>query len=131
MKLREARAYRHKIEGAASSQTDEQALENIDLFPHWQADEDVVKDYRCQDEGILYKCIQPHHTQADWKPKDTPALWKKVSVEEFPEWVKPTGGHDAYNKGDKVTFQSEHYISTIDGNVWSPVEYPQGWQKVS
>ena len=42
--------------------------------------------------------------------------------------MQPTGAHDAYNKGDKVTFEGKHYISLIDGNVYSPTAYPAGWQ---
>lgn len=46
-----------------------------------------------------------------------------------PEWVQPTGGHDAYNTGDRVTFEGAVYTSTIDGNVWSPTDHPAGWTK--
>lgn len=28
--------------------------------------------------GILYECVQPHTTQADWSPDETPALWKRI-----------------------------------------------------
>jgi hypothetical protein len=44
-----------------------------------------------------------------------------------PEWVQPTGAHDAYNIGDRVTFQGAVYESLINGNVWSPAVYPAGW----
>ena len=27
----------------------------------------------------LYRCIQPHTSQADWKPVDTPALWVRIN----------------------------------------------------
>lgn len=50
--------------------------------------------------------------------------------EEYPQWVQPTGAHDAYNTGDKVTYNGKHYQSTINGNVWSPDAYPAGWQLV-
>lgn len=50
--------------------------------------------------------------------------------EEWPEWVQPTGSHDAYNIGDKVTFNGKHYTSKIDGNTWSPEAYPDGWEAV-
>ena len=50
--------------------------------------------------------------------------------EEWPAWVQPTGAHDCYNIGDKVTYNGKHYTSTIDGNVWSPDAYPAGWQLV-
>ena len=50
--------------------------------------------------------------------------------EEWPAWVQPTGAHDCYNTGDKVTYNGQHYVSKIDGNVWSPEAYPQGWEAV-
>lgn len=50
--------------------------------------------------------------------------------EQPPEWVQPTGSHDAYNTGDLVTFEGQVYRSLIDGNVWSPTAYPAGWELV-
>ena len=49
---------------------------------------------------------------------------------EWPEFVQPTGAHDAYAKGAKVTYEGRHYTSLIDGNVWSPADNPSGWQEV-
>ena len=49
-------------------------------------------------------------------------------MDEWPEFVRPTGAHDAYAKGAKITYRGKHYVSLIDGNVWPPDEYPQGWQ---
>lgn len=48
--------------------------------------------------------------------------------DEWPEFAQPTGAHDAYQTGDKVTYNGKHYISTMDGNVWSPDAYPAGWE---
>lgn len=42
---------------------------------------------------------------------------------------KRTGAHDAYNRGDKVSYNGKHYISTIDNNVWEPGVY--GWEAVT
>lgn len=50
--------------------------------------------------------------------------------EDIPEWVQPTGAHDAYQTGDKVRYNGVVYESLIDGNVWSPEAYPQGWRVV-
>ena len=44
--------------------------------------------------------------------------------------VQPTGSHDAYNIGDMVIFEDKVYESVIDGNTWSPTDYPQGWLKI-
>jgi chitodextrinase len=124
-----AREYRAKIEKAAALQSDEDALESIELFPKWEAGIAVAIGERYQYNTKLYKVIQAHTTQADWTPDITPALFKEVSLDEFPEWVQPTGAHDAYNKGDKVTFEGKHYMSLIDGNIWSPAAYPAGWEE--
>nr|DAH24304.1 MAG TPA: hypothetical protein [Caudoviricetes sp.] len=51
-------------------------------------------------------------------------------VEEYPEYVKPTGAHDAYNTGDKITYNGKHYECIFDGCVWNPDEYPTGWKEV-
>ena len=58
--------------------------------------------------------------------------WREV-VEEgaTPEWVQPTGAHDAYQTGDHVMFEGAEYKSLIDGNTWSPTDYPQGWEKIN
>ena len=128
MNRQEAIAYRAKIERAASFQDDETALHPIELFPKWRPDIAVLADERYQDEGILYRCIQAHTTQANWKPKDTPALWTVVSLEEWPEWVQPTGAQDAYNKDDKVSHNEKHWISDVDANTWEPGVF--GWSEV-
>ena len=48
--------------------------------------------------------------------------------DEWPEFVQPTGAHNAYNTGDKMTYNGKRYISTMDGNVWNPDAYPAGWE---
>lgn len=107
--------------------TDESALESVDIYPEWKADTEYTIGYRVAFGGNLYKCVQAHTSQADWTPDATPALWTRVSIDEWPEWVQPTGAQDAYNTGDKVSHNEKHWISTTDGNVWEPGVY--GWQE--
>lgn len=128
MTREQAWAYRQTIENAAALQTDEAALENIYLYPIWKADINVMEGERFRYEDTLYKCNQAHHTQADWTPDATPALWSVVSLDEWPAWVQPTGVQDAYNKGDKVSHNDKHWISDVDANVWEPSVY--GWTEV-
>ena len=115
------------IRAARETATDETALTGIALYPYWKADEAVKKGDRKQYNGLLYKCIQAHTTQADWQPDITPDLWVVVSLEEWPEWVQPTGAHDAYAKDAKVTHNGTKYISDVDSNVWEPGVY--GWSE--
>jgi len=48
----------------------------------------------------------------------------------IPLWVQPTGAHDAYELGALVIFEGQVYRSLIDANVWSPTDYPAGWEGV-
>ena len=105
---------------------DNTALRMVEFYPEWATDTAYTAGHKVQHGGTLYKCVQAHTSQADWTPDATPALWVKVSLDEYPEWVQPTGAHDAYNIGDKVTYNGQHYVCTSDGNVYAPDVY--GWQ---
>ena len=117
MKYKELVKY---LKSARITADDATALSGVELYPHWTTDLAVTEGERLQHNGILYRCVQAHTTQPDWTPDITPALWVVVSLEEFPEWVQPTGAHDAYNTGDKVTHNGVKYVSTVDANVWEP-----------
>lgn len=52
-------------------------------------------------------------------------------AEEYPEYVQPTGGHDAYNVGDKISYNGKKYECLANGCVWSPKDYPQGWKEIT
>lgn len=108
--------------------TDETALEAVDIYPAWRTDTAYTVDERIAYNGLLYRCVQAHTSQAGWSPDLTPALWTRVSVEEWPEWVQPTGAQDAYMAGDKVSHNGKHWISAVDNNVWEPGVY--GWTEV-
>ena len=123
-----AKQLRSLIEGLAVSLDDATALTGVELFPMWASSTDYSVGDRVQYGGVLYKCVQAHTSQLDWIPSVTPALWTAVSVEDFPEWVQPTGSQDAYAKGDKVSYEGKHYESTVDANVWQPTVY--GWEEI-
>ena len=121
-----AKQLRQLIEQLSVTLDDETALTGVELFPAWVVGKAYAVNDRAQYNGTLYKCVQAHTSQSDWMPSATPALWKTVSVDEYPEWVQPTGAHDAYNIGDKVTYNGQHYVCTSNANVYAPDVY--GWQ---
>jgi chitodextrinase len=127
--LERARKLRRLIEQGSISLDDESALEGVELFPNWETDYAYSVGDRVQHEDVLYKCVQAHTSQDSWTPDLTPALWTKVSVDEFPEWVQPTGAQDAYSIGDKVSYDGKRWISEVDANVWKPGVY--GWGEVN
>lgn len=130
---------------AVYNETDIQTvLDNLDLYPPFEVGISVKNEadspndipYRCKDfdhdnELVLWEAVQSHTTQADWRPKDVPALFKRVALEgEIPVFVQPLGQFDSYQTGDLVHFPlitDPVYESNIDNNVWSPIAHAQGW----
>lgn len=54
-------------------------------------------------------------------------------AEDWPEYVQPTGAHDAYHNGDKITYNGQHYTCIApEGTacVWDPDTYPAYWRLV-
>ena len=126
--LEAAQKLRAAMDIAGAKLDDATALDAMALYPLWAQDTQYSVDMRVRYENKLYKCIQAHTSLFNWQPSATPALWKLVSVEEWPEWIQPTGAHDAYAKGDKVTHSSKKWTSDVDANVWEPGVY--GWTEV-
>lgn len=133
-----ARELRSIIETAMTSVSDEVALSAPELFPAFDSD---GHNYTVGDkftyDGVVYKVLQAHTSQSDWTPETAPSLYAKVLIptdEEgqqtsIPDWEQPDSTNP-YMIGDQVYYDGAVYESTIDGNVWSPTDYPQGWKLV-
>jgi hypothetical protein len=97
------------------------------LFPAFRVGEAVTLDERRQYQGVVWKVAQPHTTQADWQPDLVPALWLRVNPPDvILPWVQPQGSFDAYQIGDKVTYNDQTWICTAANNVYAPGVY--GWE---
>lgn len=135
MKRSHALKLRARIEQAAVSLPDEDALEAVELFPAWTAETAYTVEERIRYGGKLYRCEQAHTSQAGWEPPNVPALWTEVAKPgEIPVWKQPTGAQDAYNKGDKVWYPERDttiYVSLLDNNVWAPDTGPGIWEAVT
>ena len=112
--------------------TDTQAYTFRYLFPTFEIDKVYEVGERIIYEDKFYKVITTHTSQADWTPDVAVSLFVEISdpAIEYPEFKKPYSAETAYNTGDKITFEGNKYISTMDNNVCSPTEYPQGWELV-
>lgn len=123
-------AMRKLLASQTDDLSDEEALEVEECFPTWESliGKTVESGKRVWDDGHLWRVLQTHTEQTDWRPGDTPSLYTRVSIEEWPEWVQPTGAHDAYMTGDKVTHNGKRWESEIDYNVYEPGVY--GWKEV-
>jgi len=103
--------------------------EEILLDEGWLPLEDNPPEYDVETQ-YLAKVIQEHTSLENWVPSELPALYLNLMPENvIPEWVQPTGSHDAYNVGDKVIYKGKVYECIINDNTWSPTDYPQGWEE--
>lgn len=135
-RLQMAEQFRRALQMFAASLPDEQALEIATVYPVYEVGKAYTVGefftYGVNDvnDPQLYKVVQSHTSQADWKPSETPSLYEPIGLnkEGYPVWSKPSGSHDAYNIGDIVDYNGTLYKSLINGNVWSPEEYPTGWE---
>ena len=126
-------------------------------YPIWTQPLCAVDAYNLGDivsyNGKLYKSIINANV---WAPDVYPAGWEEYTestsggdsgetgggdsgttepetppTETIPDFVQPTGAHDAYKKGDRVKFEGKIYESLIDANTYSPSAYPAGWKEMT
>lgn len=67
---------------------DSRALKFKSMYPVWAVGIEITQEMinegknRYQCDGILWKCIQPHTTQENWRPSiHTASLWTAVNEE--------------------------------------------------
>lgn len=119
---RQAIAYRRQMVAGARDITDEEALSVPMLFERWEADKEYTAGTRLYHDGVLYRVLTDHTSQADWEPKNAVSLYAEVLIPDpdvIPEWVQPDSTNP-YMKGDKVRHNDKIWVSTVDNNVWEP-----------
>lgn len=135
--IEQAQAIREAMDVAGAALDDELALECVHLYRAWEVNrnytvgEFLTYGVNSVNDPQLYKVIQAHTSQMGWTPDVAVSLFVAVGLntDGYPVWSQPTGAHDAYNKGDVVSYNGVLYVSLIDGNVYSPDVYPAGWTK--
>ena len=106
-------------------------LQNIDRY-HIEGkltDEDREALYALAREGA-----QPVYDYA----AEIEAIWAAIHAlqgqtpdpDEWPEFVQPTGAHDAYGVGAQVTYNGQRYRCKLANCVWSLDAYPDAWELV-
>lgn len=138
-KIQAAEQLRRCIQMFAQTLTDDKAMEIATVYPAYEVGREYNVGFMFSygENGVgdpqLYKVVQKHTSQADWVPDATPSLYEPIGLNEtgHPVWSRPSGAHDAYGIGDIVDYSGVLYESLIDGNVYSPEEYPAGWKKIS
>lgn len=95
----------------------------------WAPGQRMVKGQMVTWQGQVYKIIQEHISQADWPPDMVPALFLPVAGDgAIPAWKQPSGAHDAYHLGDKVTYEGKTWVCVVESTSYAPGVY--GWEEL-
>lgn len=130
MTAEQARQLRKLLENQTAEMTDEQILNYPDFVEKWRSGQKYEVGKRLEYNGIVYKVLVAHTSQADWTPDAAPSLFAKVLIPDtgaVPEWKQPDSTNP-YAKSDKVTHNGKTWESEVDNNVWEPGVY--GWKEV-
>ena len=101
----------------------------------WEQPVTALQAYRqgaeVEHEGKLWISTHANNTQppgvSGWRLK--PEL-DEDGNEIPPPYVVPSGAHDSYQQGERVTFDGEVYAAARDGVVHNPTEYPADWAHI-
>lgn len=88
-----------------------------EYVPPTGAHDAYPKDWKVQHDGKTWVSLTAANV---WAPGETG--WREITAEGEapPEWVQPSGAHDAYKKGDQVTYDGHVWTSSVDANTWAP-----------
>lgn len=137
-KLQIAEQFRKAVILFAQSLPEEKAAEISCIYDDWkpgtvyEAGQYIAHGLNSVGDKQLYKVIQTHTSQAHYPPDTTNTLYTPIGLDNngHVEWSRPTGAHDAYNKGDVVNYNGTLYKSLIDGNIHAPDEQPTLWEVI-
>ena len=131
--VEKARKMRAAMETAAVSLDDATASTAPELFPRLKGDGSLVKSgTRICWGGKLKRASVDLWDNAENTPDAAPTLWEDVlyrdGIRIIPETI--TVGL-SFAKGEKGWWGDVLYASTLDNNVWTPEDYPTGWEIIT
>ena len=132
MRKSDALRYRGVIEQAAQSLDDATASTAPDMFPRLKQDGSLIPNgTRINWNGQLKRASVDIWDTVDNNPDNAPALWENINYRDgyriIPETITATL---AFSEGECGWWGDVLYRSRINGNVYTPAEYPAGWEVI-
>lgn len=131
--IEQARKLRPIIEKAMAETDDLTASVAVELSPVMKYDGRLIKSgTRINYGGVLKRAaVDLWDTEAN-NPDNAPALWEDVAYRDgfriIPETITATA---AFALGERGWWQDKLYESKINANVYTPEQYPVGWEEVT
>ena len=132
MTRKEAKAFINSLIKMRDGSTDAIASTAIDVFPTIKEDSALIKvGTRINWNGVLKRAAVDLYDTIENNPDNAPTLWEDINYREgyriIPETI--TVG-TAFAKEELGWWGDELYKSLIEVNVYTPIAYPAGWEKV-
>ena len=132
MTREEALKLRSIVEIAAVSLDDKTASEGATLFPRLKQDGSLVRaGTRINWNGTIKRAANDLWDTEANDPDNAPTLWEDIAYREgyriIPDTI--TAG-TAFAKDECGWWGDVLYKSLIDANVYTPEQYPAGWEVV-
>lgn len=106
----------------------------IEYITKWENGVSYRLNQKVKYEEIIYISLIDNnsHSIEDenyWIKYIEEPITEETPSDEITEWKQPSSTN-GYALGDKVSYEGLIYESLIDNNVWSPNDYPAGWQEI-
>ena len=95
------------------------------LCPEWLYNTSYVIGDKVYYENKLYEAIESSNGLLP-PDEDNAFLEVKAPQDVIEEWDNSYS--KLYRRGDKVKIGTHIYVSLIDNNIWSPIDFPAAWQ---
>ena len=131
--IEQARKLRPIIEKAMAETDDLTASSAVELSPVMKYDGRLIKSgTRINYGGVLKRAaVDLWDTEAN-NPDNAPALWEDIAYRDgiriIPETISASA---AFALGERGWWQEKLYESKINANVYTPEQYPAGWEEVT
>lgn len=127
-----ARQLRKMIETLSENLSDADASTSAELFPRLKQDGSLVSaGTRINWGGTVKRAAVDLWDTPENNPDNAPDLWENLAYRDgiriIPETI--TAGL-AFAKDELGWWGDVLYRSTLDSNVWTPEQYPAGWEVV-
>ena len=128
-----ARQLRKIIETLSANLSDAEASTSAELFPRLKEDGSLVSaGTRINWYGKVKRAAVDLWDTTENNPDNAPTLWEDLAYRDgiriIPETI--TAGL-AFAKDELGWWGDVLYRSTLDSNVWTPEQYPAGWEEVT
>lgn len=131
MKRTEALRIRSVIEQAVTSLDDARASEAPTLFPGMKYDGMLIKAGTriCWNGTIKRASVDLWDTESN-NPDNAPTLWEDIQYKDGWRYIPETiTAGTAFALGECGWWAGELYRSLMDANVYTPEQYPAGWEE--